>query len=48
MDFAAANGFVIFTHDLDFGALLAKCGACQPSALVAVDPQRDRIRLLPL
>jgi predicted nuclease of predicted toxin-antitoxin system len=24
MDYAGANGFVIFTHDLDFGALLAR------------------------
>lgn len=80
MDFAASNGFVIFTHDLYFGALLAHLGACEPSviqvraqdilptaiggvllralsasgaqlaavALVTVDPQRDRIRLLPL
>jgi predicted nuclease of predicted toxin-antitoxin system len=23
MDYASANGLVIFTHDLDFGALLA-------------------------
>lgn len=22
MDYAAANGFVVFTHDLDFGAML--------------------------
>lgn len=80
LDYAAANGFVIFTHDLDFGALLAKHKSAQPSviqirsqnilpiaigdivlralrasrtqleagALVTVEPQRDRIRLLPL
>jgi len=23
MDYASENGFVLFTHDLDFGALLA-------------------------
>ena len=33
MDYAAANGFVIFTHDLDFGALLADRGARQPSVI---------------
>jgi predicted nuclease of predicted toxin-antitoxin system len=80
MDYASANGLVVFTHDLDFGALLAKRKTRQPSvlqiraqdvlpaaigqivvralhsarthleagALVTVDPNRSRIRLLPI
>jgi predicted nuclease of predicted toxin-antitoxin system len=80
MDYASANGLVIFTHDLDFGALLASRRTCRPSviqirtqdllpaaigrivvralhtsrpyletgALVTVDPNRNRIRLLPI
>ena len=80
MDYASANGLVIFTHDLDFGALLANRKARRPSvlqvraqdvlpaaigqtvvrarhasrahletgALVTVDPNRSRIRLLPI
>jgi predicted nuclease of predicted toxin-antitoxin system len=80
MDHAAANELVIFTHDLDFGALLATHKARQPSviqirtqdvlpatigeiviralrasrahleagALVTVDLNRNRIRLLPI
>lgn len=80
MDYASTHGFVIFTHDLDFGALLARRKTAAPSvlqvrtqevlpeaigqivvralevsqtyleagALVTVDPERSRIRLLPL
>jgi len=80
MDYASANGMVIFTHDLDFGALLASRKTRRPSvlqvrtqdvlptaigqivvralhtsrahletgALVTVDPNRSRIRLLPI
>jgi predicted nuclease of predicted toxin-antitoxin system len=80
MDYASAYGLVIFTHDLDFGALLANRKTRQPSviqvrtqdflptaiglmvaralsasrshleagALVTVDPNRHRIRLLPI
>ena len=33
MDYAAANRFVIFTHDLDFGALLADRQSRQPSVI---------------
>ena len=33
MDYAAANEFVIFTHDLDFGALLADRKSRQPSVI---------------
>ncbi len=80
MEYARANGFVVFTHDLDFGALLAQKQSSGPSvvqvrsqdvlpnaigemvvraihaashhlesgALVTVDPNRHRIRLLPI
>lgn len=81
-EYAYKNGFVIFTHDLDFGTLLAKSGAYAPSllqlrtqdispdslgskldlvlkqkkavhllekgALVTVDKERHRMRILPL
>lgn len=33
MDYAAANKFIIFTHDLDFGALLADRKSRQPSVI---------------
>jgi predicted nuclease of predicted toxin-antitoxin system len=33
MDYASANGLVIFTHDLDFGALLANRKTRQPSVI---------------
>jgi predicted nuclease of predicted toxin-antitoxin system len=33
MDYAATNGFVIFTHDLDFGAILADRKSRQPSVI---------------
>ena len=33
MDYAVANGLVIFTHDLDFGALLANRKTRQPSVI---------------
>lgn len=77
---ARQNGHVVFTHDLDFGAMLALTGGRSPSvfqirtqdvspdhlapravailrrfrdeltagALVVVDENRDRLRLLPL
>jgi predicted nuclease of predicted toxin-antitoxin system len=80
LDYASANGLVIFTHDLDFGALLATRKSRRPSviqvrtqdvlpsaigeivlralhasqshlevgALVTVDPNRNRIRMLPI
>jgi predicted nuclease of predicted toxin-antitoxin system len=43
MDYAAANGLVIFTHDLDFGALLADRKSRQPS--VIQDPHAGRSSL---
>jgi predicted nuclease of predicted toxin-antitoxin system len=33
MDYASANGFVVFTHDLDFGALLAGRKTRYPSVV---------------
>ena len=33
MEYAAANGFVVFTHDLDYGALLAIQKAAGPSVI---------------
>ena len=33
MDWARANGYVVFTHDLDFGALLAVTRAEGPSVI---------------
>lgn len=34
MRFAQVNGFVVITHDLDFGALLAATGARSPSVVL--------------
>jgi predicted nuclease of predicted toxin-antitoxin system len=80
LELAAAKGYVIFTHDLDFGRLLAFKRSSGPSviqirsqdvlpdavgrivvsairaaerelqlgALVTIDPERHRIRLLPI
>lgn len=80
MDFAKANGYVVLTHDLDFGAILAATHGEKPSvvqirsgdvspdvigksvivalkqmvteleegALLTLDPNRSRLRLLPL
>jgi predicted nuclease of predicted toxin-antitoxin system len=33
MAWARSEGFVVFTHDLDFGALLAATGAVSPSVV---------------
>ena len=80
LGWCAANGYVLFTHDLDFGAILAASGESNPSvlqlrtenvlsaamlqrvsdalrqvekelaqgALVTIEPDRHRVRLLPL
>jgi predicted nuclease of predicted toxin-antitoxin system len=44
MDWARSNGYVVFTHDLDFGALLAVTHAKGPSVIQVrthgVTPQR--------
>jgi predicted nuclease of predicted toxin-antitoxin system len=32
-DFAAAKGWIVFTHDLDFGILLAALGTNRPSVI---------------
>jgi len=32
-DFAAANGWIVFTHDLDFGMLLAAFRTSRPSVI---------------
>jgi predicted nuclease of predicted toxin-antitoxin system len=80
MKYALANGFIVFTHDLDFGAILASTNAKSPSviqirtqetlpqvigdfvinaiahfsqeletgALVSIDMQRSRVRILPI
>jgi predicted nuclease of predicted toxin-antitoxin system len=33
LDYAASNGFVVFTHDLDFGMLLASRNSRGPSVI---------------
>lgn len=33
MDWAGSNGFVVFTHDLDFGTMLALTHASGPSVI---------------
>lgn len=33
MTWARTNGYVVFTHDLDFGSLLATTGAAGPSVI---------------
>jgi predicted nuclease of predicted toxin-antitoxin system len=33
MDLAVANGYIVFTHDLDFGTMLALTHATGPSVL---------------
>ena len=80
IEYARSEGFVIFTHDLDFGAILALTQAESPSviqlrsqdilpenntslivkhlekyqdhleegALVVIDKNRSRVRILPL
>jgi len=33
LEYAGVNGYIVFTHDLDFGALLAKRQIRQPSVI---------------
>ncbi len=33
MQYARDNGYIVFTHDLDFGAMLAATGASSPSVI---------------
>jgi predicted nuclease of predicted toxin-antitoxin system len=33
MEWARANGYIVFTHDLDFGSLLAATGVETPSVI---------------
>ena len=33
MDYAIANGFVVFTNDLDFSTILAMTNNCKPSVI---------------
>ncbi|MEH2046617.1 DUF5615 family PIN-like protein [Nostoc sp.] len=33
MEWARTNGYIVFTHDLDFGSLLAATGADSPSVI---------------
>jgi predicted nuclease of predicted toxin-antitoxin system len=60
------NGYLLFTHDLDFGAILAQdisphhakdlllntlhkfAENLQQGALISVDEEKSRVRLLPL
>ena len=48
MDWAREHGFIVFTHDLDFGAILASTGAIGPSVLQVrtQDVTPDHIGLL--
>lgn len=39
MEYAAQNGYVIFTRDLDFGALLYASQQCSPSVIQLRDEQ---------
>lgn len=33
MDWARGRGYIVFTHDLDFGSILASTGATGPSVI---------------
>lgn len=50
MEWASQNGCVVFTHDLDFGALLAASGAERPSIFqvrtLGVLPQQIEILVI--
>jgi predicted nuclease of predicted toxin-antitoxin system len=44
LEHAASNGFVVFTHDLDFGMLLAARKARAPSVLQVRNARRSSCR----
>jgi predicted nuclease of predicted toxin-antitoxin system len=52
MDYAAVNGYTVFTHDLDFGAALAKTHARKPSVIQVrvadLDPKMTAIPIIRL
>ena len=52
MAYARVNSYVVLTHDLDFSAILAALrqmtSELKDGALLTIDPNRTRIRLLPL
>jgi predicted nuclease of predicted toxin-antitoxin system len=56
MAYAKVTDSVVLTHDLDFGAMLAATHGEKPSvvqireegALLTIDPNRTRLRVLPL
>lgn len=48
LHWAAANGYVLFTHDLDFGAILAASGARGPSVLQVKTQDVLPARLAPI
>lgn len=45
MAWAAEHGYIVFTHDLDFGAMLVATGASAPSVIQVrtQDPFPDRV-----
>jgi len=45
MDYAVTHGFVVFTHDLDFGAILAATHADAPSVLQVRTQDVDPVSL---
>jgi predicted nuclease of predicted toxin-antitoxin system len=50
MNYAADNGYVVFTHDLDFGTLLAETGIKKPSVVQVrtadIDPQKTAMPII--
>jgi predicted nuclease of predicted toxin-antitoxin system len=52
MSYAVANGYTVFTHDLDFGAMLAESGAEKPSVIQVrvadIDPKMTAIPIIHL
>lgn len=52
MGYAAANDYIVFTHDLDFGTMLAETGTKKPSVIQVriadTDPKMTAIPILRL